>query len=226
MPNIFRHMQNLAGFGWPDSLGGSMTWTLNRQARVQECEHRIKNHLQLVGSSLAIQARSCAHAEARELLLQAYGRVSAVARLHARFQNMAGLQEIQIADFLNEVCADLSICFNAAGSGAVELEVDVQSRAMQAGDALTIALIVNELVTNAVKHGARGGRQLVRVRLRPEGKKWRLAVSDNGPGVTPDSFEAGSSLGARLLHALAAQIGGKLRVDPVTEGASISVVFG
>lgn len=203
-----------------------MTWTLNRQARVQECEHRIKNHLQLVGSSLAIQARSCAHAEARELLLQAYGRVSAVARLHARFQNMAGLQEIQIADFLNEVCADLSICFNAAGSAAVELEVDVQSRAMQAGDALTIALIVNELVTNAVKHGSHGGRQLVRVRLRPEGKKWRLAVSDNGPGVTPDSFEAGSSLGARLLHALAAQIGGKLRVDPVTEGASISVVFG
>jgi two-component sensor histidine kinase len=201
------------------------------RSHMRESDHRIKNHLQLISSSLAIQARGAAHAEARELLMQAYGRVSAVARLHERFQATVGLQNIQIADFLNEVCADLAICFNAAGSSAVELEVDVESRAMPAGDALTLGLIVNELVTNAVKHGSRDAGQMIRISLHREEnpqrdeKKWRLTVHDNGPGMDPDTFGVGSGLGARLLHAMAAQIRGYLRVDPVAKGASVSVVF-
>lgn len=197
---------------------------LGRKARERETEHRIKNHLQLIGSSIALQARECVHAEAREILLQTYGRVSAVARLHARFQATVGLREIQIADFINEVCADLSICFNAK-EAPVQLEVDIAPRRMAAGDALTLGLIVNELITNAVKHAPQGRSQLVRIRLYREERKWRLTVHDNGPGLSPESFDVGANLGARLLHALAAQMGGTLRVDQVNEGASISVLF-
>jgi len=226
MSNLFRQMQAATVAGPAVDAADEPKQRVNRRTRAQESEHRIKNHLQLIGSSLAIQARGAVHAEARELLTQAYGRISAIARLHGRFQNMSELNEIQVSEFLGEVCADLSICFNATGAPPVELELDVQQKAMQAADALTLGLIVNELVTNAVKHGPRGRVQLVRIRLRYENQKWRLTVQDNGPGVDPAAFDVSASLGMRLLHALAAQIGGVLQIDPVNQGASISVVFG
>ena len=226
MSNLFRQMQTATVTGPGPDAANSPSRAASRKTRTQESEHRIKNHLQLIGSSLAIQARGAVHAEARELLMQAYGRISAIARLHGRFQDLSDLNEIQISEFLGEVCADLSICFNATGAPPVQLELDIQQKAMQAADALTLGLIVNELVTNAVKHGPRGRVQLVRIRLRGDGWKWRLTVHDNGPGVDPASFDVDASLGMRLLHALAAQIGGALQIDPVNEGASISVVFG
>ena len=226
MSNLFRQAQNLSAIDIAAGPVGAALAPVNRPTPTQESEHRIKNHLQLIGSTLAIQARGAVHAEARDLLMQAYGRISAIARLHARFQNMAELHEIQVSEFIGEVCADLSICFNATGMAPVQLEIDVQSKAMQAADALTLGLIVNELVTNAVKHGPRGGAQLVRIRLRRDDWKWRLTVHDNGVGMPPESFDVGASLGMRLLHALAAQIGGALQIDPVNEGTSISLVFG
>jgi two-component sensor histidine kinase len=226
MSNLFKQIQTVAVPGGSGTAASAPPQAANRKTRAQESEHRIKNHLQLIGSSLAIQARGAVHAEARELLMQAYGRISAIARLHARFQDLSELNEIQVSEFLGEVCADLSICFNATGAPPVQLELDIQQKAMQAADALTLGLIVNELVINAVKHGPRGGVQLVRIRFRQEGRNWRLTVHDNGPGVDPASFDVGASLGMRLLHALAAQIGGVLQIDPVNHGASISVVFG
>jgi two-component sensor histidine kinase len=226
MSNLFRQIQTVGVASGGGDSAAPAPQAANRKTRAQESEHRIKNHLQLIGSSLAIQARGAVHAEARELLMQAYGRISAIARLHARFQDLSELNEIQVSEFLGEVCADLSICFNATGAPPVQLELDIQQKAMQAADALTLGLIVNELVTNAVKHGPRGRVQLVRIRLRREDWQWRLTVHDNGPGVDPRSFDVSASLGMRLLHALAAQIGGALQIDPVNEGASISVLFG
>ena len=226
MSNLFRQIQAIAVAGGGGDAAAAAPQAASRKTRAQESEHRIKNHLQLIGSSLAIQARGAVHAEARELLMQAYGRISAIARLHARFQDLSELNEIQVSEFLAEVCADLSICFNATGAPPVQLELDIQQKAMQAADALTLGLIVNELVTNAVKHGPHGRVQLVRIRLRYENERWRLTVHDNGPGVDPASFDVSASLGMRLLHALAAQIGGALQIDPVNDGASISVVFG
>lgn len=226
MSNLFRQIQTVTVSGaGTDAADSPSPQATNRKTRAQESEHRIKNHLQLIGSSLAIQARGAVHAEARELLTQAYGRISAIARLHARFQDLSDLNEVQVSEFLGEVCADLSICFNATGAPPVQLELDIQQKAMQAADALTLGLIVNELVTNAVKHGPRGRVQLVRIWFRREDCRWRLTVHDNGPGVDPRSFDVSASLGMRLLHALAAQIGGSLQIDPVNEGASISVVF-
>jgi two-component sensor histidine kinase len=222
MTNILRNLQVLTGGAAASAVSGADS-ALDQ--RIQETEHRIKNHLQLISSSLAIQARGAVHSEARELLLQAYGRVSAVARLHARFQNMVDVGAIQVAPFLSEVCADLSICFNASGAAPVALEVNFQARTMSAADALTLGLIVNELVTNAVKHASPGARVLVRVQLHEEGRSWRLTVSDNGRGIPFGAFDAGASLGARLLHALAAHVSGKLVLDPVTEGGSVSIVF-
>jgi two-component sensor histidine kinase len=226
MSNLFRQLQTIAvGVGSGDAAAPAPQ-TASRKTRALESEHRIKNHLQLIGSSLAIQARGAVHAEARDLLLQAYGRISAIARLHGRFQELSDLNEIQVSEFLAEICADLSICFNATGAPPVQLELDIQQKAMQAADALTLGLIVNELVTNSVKHARRGRVQLVRIRFRSENDKWRLTVHDNGQGVDPRSFDVNASLGMRLLHALAAQIGGTLQIDPVNDGASISVVIG
>src|SRR5262249_17435279 len=144
------------------------------------------------------------------------------ARLHERLQDMLDGDDIQIADFLTEVCADLSICFSTVGAPGVELEVQIQSGRMKPRAALALGLIVNELVPNAGKHGA--GKRLIQISLRRDRMGWRLTVRDNGGGMTEDAL-ARSGLGMRLLRDLANQLGGTLRLDPATQGTSVSVFW-
>ena len=91
MSNLFRQIQTIAVAGGGGDVSAAAPRAANRKTRAEESEHRIKNHLQLIGSSLAIQARGAVHAEARELLIQAYGRISAIARLHARWRRSAAI---------------------------------------------------------------------------------------------------------------------------------------
>jgi two-component sensor histidine kinase len=71
-----------------DLLVEGATAMSSADTRIQECEHRIKNHLQLIASALALQARDSADEDVSQALLQACGRISAVARIHARLQDL------------------------------------------------------------------------------------------------------------------------------------------
>jgi two-component system, sensor histidine kinase PdtaS len=193
--------------------------------RLQECEHRIKNHLQLIASALALQARDTADERVSEALMQACGRISAVARVHARLQDLEQGEDIEASSFLSGLCADLSACLDAPGVRPLRLAVDADIGRMPVNQALPVGLIVNELIINAVKHG--GAAQPIGVFLLRDGSGWRLVVSDRGPGMDPAILQSKDPrLGRRLLHTLTRQIGGTLSVESSSRGTSIAVRFG
>lgn len=192
--------------------------------RLQESDHRIKNHLQLLSAALSVQARGLGDETSRQALLEACGHVAAVARLHARLQEVHA-SDVEMSPFLTGLCDDLHACFGVGGAPPLRLDVDVDDGSLPAKSSLTVALIVNELVTNAVKYAGGGDGCAVHVGLRRDENIWRLTVSDNGPGLSPETLEMSVGLGARLLHALARQLGGHVELDAVAAGASVSVVF-
>jgi two-component sensor histidine kinase len=198
--------------------------TTDAYVRLRESNHRIKNHLQVLASMLALQSRQSVDEPAREALLDACSRVSAVGRLHERLEKAEFGNHVDVAMFLRDVCADMRACLAPTG-GRLKLDVDIEPASFSAERVLPLGLMVSELVTNAVKHAWSEDECAISVCLRKQQNDWLLSVVDNGPGMEVDLFQARSRLGGRLLFALAQQLGGSIEQDQTAKGASISVRF-
>lgn len=182
----------------------------------REIDHRVMNSLQFVSSLLKIQSKSVVITDVASELQIAAQRIEAVAQVHRHFYSGEGASGACLA-FLQRLCSDLS--------GALDTPVHV------AGDELSvpedwiqpIGLIINELVTNAAKHGA--GK--VEVDCRRDGDFIELTVTDDGPGL-PRGFEleaATQSLGMRVVTSLVRQLGGRVQASghDKSNGAKFSV---
>jgi two-component sensor histidine kinase len=172
---------------------------------LKEMSHRVKNSLQIVSSMLLLQANAVGDDILRAHLAEAAGRVSAIGRAYERLTYDADIENIDLGPYLKEVCADairgFSNCkldFNAVGG--VQLNTD---------RAISLALMTNELVTNAVKHGLADRPDVqIWVRLeRSDEKTALLTVRDNGVGL-PAGFELGKTtgLGMRIVARLSEQL--------------------
>ena len=177
------------------------------QLMAREIDHRVMNSLQFVSGILSMQSRAAEAASAAHLE-SAANRVLAVARVHRHFYSEGG-EEASFMTFLSGLCADLSgllarpIVFTGD-------EATVPSEGIQA-----LGLIVNELVTNAAKHGA--GR--IDVSYRAQDRTHRLSVCDEGEGL-PVGFDPrkAAGLGMKVVNALAKQMDGRLTTGPGPNG--------
>jgi two-component sensor histidine kinase len=164
------------------------------RALLHEVDHRVKNNLQLIASLIQLQARRTPDPTARLALKTALERVNAVTTVHRRlFQGDP--HRFEAADFLRDLCADLAA---AAGRNDIAITLDLQPLQLPAASAAPFALIVNELLGNALKHAfpERGGR--ICVSLTQEADNCVLTLIDDGVGLSDAPPGFGLSL-ARLL---------------------------
>ncbi|HTI66310.1 MAG TPA: sensor histidine kinase [Caulobacteraceae bacterium] len=202
----------------------AMSWdTLRDDDRRQETHHRIKNGLQLIASLLNLQAREAEAAGASEQLKEAAGRVAAVARLHEHLQR-SNAERVDVGDLLFDVCTELA---RSAGCDRRGIRFDLAlDGGEQPGDrASSLALIVNELATNCLKHAYADRGGVVAVRLERQGSRYRLSVADDGPGF-PAAGSRPGGLGLTLVEQLARSLGGRVVVEPTRNGACVAVEFG
>jgi two-component sensor histidine kinase len=188
------------------------------QLMAREIDHRVMNSLQFVSALLSMHSRLPNTAEASEHLKQASNRVAAVARVHRHFYSEAA-EEVSGTDFIRRLCADLSTILERP-IGVEGDESQVPTTSVQ-----PIGLIVNELVTNAAKHGR--GRIRVSFNGSPRGRE--LIVCDQGDGL-PAGFDPErnvTSLGMKVILALSRQLGGRLTAgsNPAGAGACFKVTF-
>jgi two-component sensor histidine kinase len=191
------------------------------QIRLLECHHRVKNQLQLVASLLALQARHCADESARLAILTAHARVLAIARLQQRIE-LEAPGEIDLQGYLTEYCQDLAAALGLSGQEGANpaLHMAIAPSTASFSTAVTLALIMGELVTNAIKH-ARASR--ISIDWGTDAGRWRLLVTDDGRGVPAGAFEASSGLGAKLLARMCGSLGAVMRVEQAHPGASVMV---
>jgi two-component sensor histidine kinase len=190
-----------------------------QQVLLREITHRVKNSLAIVASMLQLQATDVGDPALTRHLEDAAHRVSAVAKAHERIHQGDGTDRVDLGIYLEHVCRDLNDAVPHCNI-EVEAEHDID---ISTDRAIPIALIANELITNAAKYayGSQPGGT-IRVRLaRTDDGKVNLSISDEGDGL-PIDFDPrpATGLGMRIVRAFSQQLGAEIsvrRLDPGTE---------
>lgn len=195
-----------------------------RDFLLREVNHRVKNSLQLVASMLSLQASASKSPELRHELREAATRINAIGRAHQRLYRSKDVRVIDLGAYLVDLCADLE---GASAGCRIVARVPGAPVPIATDRAIPIALVVNELVTNATKYAyPAGGRGEVEVCLEhvPEASRVVLAVRDRGVGL-PQGFEpsASAGLGMRVVTAFAQQLKAGLRVRALEPGTEFSL---
>ena len=187
---------------------------------LRELNHRVRNNLAIVEGSLRLQAKG-ANEESRNALLSALGRIRAISRVHERiYVDDAQPAHVDTRTFVTGICQDLAVQFSTP------ISADIDSLAVSVDESIPLAMIVNELVTNAIKHGRHSDETAqIQVTLKGLSRRsdWELQVCDEGPGVDPALVD-GRSLGMRMIKSLAVQLGGEIEVFSSPEGSTFRVV--
>jgi two-component sensor histidine kinase len=195
-----------------------------RDLFLEEFDHRVKNNFTLVASLLDIQRRRAGEGETAEALASALARVESIARAHRHlYRGASAPGTVDMATYIHELCTALEEALFLRG--AITLMCEAGHAALPRDRAVSIGLILNELVTNAVKHafGEReSGTISVRFSARPGG--WRLIVADNGGGM-PVGTQKGrpGGLGQRLIEGFVRQARGTIRTESSGEGTVVTV---
>jgi two-component sensor histidine kinase len=188
-----------------------MTALERHQFLIKEMNHRVKNSLALVVSMLRLQARENSDPEFMQQLEDATLRVNAIGRVHDQLYQSTDTERFDVGRYIEAICKDL-------GASFTQCEINVQAQpgiVISTDRAISSALIVNELVSNAVKHAYQGsnpGSVWVNVATTAV-DSFFIAVRDEGGGLPEGAqFGKGKGLGARMVRALADQLNASLTV--------------
>jgi two-component sensor histidine kinase len=197
----------------------------DRTLLLDEVNHRVKNSLQQIASVVRLQARAVAHPDAREALDKTLARIMAVGRVHEQLYKAGG----QVGQFDAGLYAETLAreLVESLGREDVTLETEVTPAWLDVRQAVPLALILNELITNALKYGCPNDKPcVIRVVFGTLGENYRLSVSDTGPGLPKGMGSAPrTSLGMRAIEALSRQLEGEFIVEQPDHGAAFAVVF-
>jgi two-component sensor histidine kinase len=189
----------------------------------EEMQHRIINSLQIIASILMMKARTVTSEETRGHLEDAHRRVISVAEVQKYLQSTVGNDKVELAPYLSKLCASLAASMIGEAS-ATKLEVVCDGGIVVSTNAVSIGLIVTELVINALKYAFpdKKASATVIVSYEMNGGDWKLSVSDNGVGKTGTPPSKGG-LGTSLVAALAQQLGAQVEITSSHSGMSVSI---
>jgi chemotaxis protein methyltransferase CheR len=197
---------------------------LQKTMLLQEMRHRVANSLQIIASILMLKARAVASEEIRDHLKDAHRRVMSVATVQAHLQAIAWGDDVEIGPYLTTLCEGL-VRSMIHDTRPVALSVRAGAGAASSAQAVSLGLIVTELVINALKYAfpdGQGGEVMVDYGADAGG--WRLSVSDNGRGMKTGAAPVGGGLGSRLIDALAAQLRGRIERSDLKPGLRVSII--
>jgi two-component sensor histidine kinase len=177
-----------------------------RAILVREVQHRVKNNLQMVGSLVQLQGQTM-DAAGRDALGALSRRIGEIAVLHEQLYRGRQPDRVDFAEYLRALCERLA----GVTERKIVCDFGATSLAMPVDIAIPLGLLVNELVSNAAKHGGAPDAPIeVSLGRGPDGRKHALSVRDQGPGLPPGA-EQSPSLGMRLVDALARQLDAQIR---------------
>lgn len=171
---------------------------------VHEVDHRVKNNLQMISSLIVMQSRSIPDEKIRRSLANMLERIEAVSTVHRRLYQSDDVRGFDISDFARDLVTDLVA---SSGRNDIQTQFVLDKIVIPAQLATPVALMVNELVTNALKHAfhqREGSKEnVIRTEIEVHGDHYTIGISDNGSGVTASG---NANFGMRLVRSLARQL--------------------
>ena len=198
-----------------------------KEVLLQEIHHRVKNNLQIISSLIKLQSKHIKDEEVLELLKDTRNRVQSMAVIHDRLYKSENFSRVDFAEYLQSL-ADHLFSSYGTDSKAIKLHVKVKDVSLDINTAIPCGLILNEIISNSLKHafpdGRKGKIKIVMKSLKKN--EIELTVSDNGIGIPDDvDFRETESLGLHLVSILAEdQLRGKIKLDK-TKGTRFQIKF-
>jgi PAS domain S-box-containing protein len=189
---------------------------------LHEVDHRVKNNLMMIGSLLRLQARSISDPAISTRLEAMLERVDALATVHRRLYQSDDITRFDVSAFVVNLVADV---IGASGRTDIELITDVEPVEVPSNKAAALGLVLNEIVTNAVKHAYADGRPgTLRVCCKAADGRAGIVIADDGPGVDAAALASGG-LGHTLIRRLSQQIGAVTEWCPADPGTRVTINF-
>ena len=196
----------------------------DREILLKEIHHRVKNNLQVVSSLLSIQGREISDEKALEAVNESKHRVQSMALIHQYLYGENDLKSIDMLKYVNQLSNNL---FNAykLDHDLVELRVEVEPIMLDVDTAIPLGIIINELITNALKYAFPDNAEgILTIRLAEENKSLNLFVSDNGVGKSKMN-DSQLSFGMKLINAFKNKLKAELEMN-TENGYSVSFSIG
>jgi two-component sensor histidine kinase len=181
-----------------------------KEVLLREIHHRVKNNMQVIHSLLSLQSRQVEDPKAREALQESRDRVRSMSLVHEKLYLATDLARVNFGEYARQLTAHLRQSFGQRAE-RVEVRVDADDARLAVDSAIPCGLIINELVSNAIKHGyADGRRGEIQVALHRRNGCFHLVVADDGKGVA-EGVDLQQTLGMRLVESLVRQLHGEMR---------------
>ena len=185
-----------------------------KEVLIKEIHHRVKNNLQVVSSLLFLQSQTVKDEETRRILEESRNRVKSMAFIHKQLYQSKNLAHIDFASYVRSLTKNLLTSYRTNGN-EISLDVCVDDIFLALDSAIPCGLIINELVSNALKHAfSNHSAGHITVDLHQEGGKNVLVVRDDGVGLPGDlDLQTTETLGLQLVTALVQQLDGALELE-------------
>lgn len=186
---------------------------------LHEVDHRVKNNLTMIGSLLRMQARTIGDPAVASKIKAMTERVDALATVHRRLYQSDDITMFDVGSFLENLVSDI---VGSTGRSDIVPRVDVIPFNVPSSKAAAVGLILNELLTNAIKHGFADGRSgRLEVMGRADGADAVLTIANDGPEFDPSAIRD-STLGTSLVQRLSRQVDGSVRWDSSPERTEVT----
>jgi two-component sensor histidine kinase len=199
---------------------------LEKETLLREIHHRVKNNLQVISSLLNMHVRKVTDPESKKILEEGSERLLAMAIIHKNLYPHSDLSSISLKDYLSTLCKQLLENY-ALKHQEVKLNLELEDLSVDIDKLIPIGLIVNELLSNSMKHAFEEGKEgVIAVRLmQQDAANIQLLISDNGKGVDPDRMmEKSGSLGMKLVKIFSDKLNTRLEFNTL-EGTTIKLII-
>jgi len=197
-----------------------------KEVLLKEIHHRVKNNMQVISSLFHLQIRNTSNEECRGILVENETRVRSMSIVHEYLYRSLDLSKVDLASYIRSIADHLSSVY-LKDRTRVRVETDLEEILLDINSAVPCGLLLNELISNALKHAFPEGRTgVVRIGMhrRPDGGV-ELSVADDGVGLSDAvDYHRAESMGLQIVNLLASQLDGTIAVDR-TAGTAIVLTF-
>jgi PAS domain S-box-containing protein len=196
-----------------------------KEMLLKEIHHRVKNNLMIIASLLNLQSRYIKDKKALSIFKESQSRANSMALIHEKLYRSTDLKRINFGEYIKTLSTDLFRTY-VGDPSRVRLNIDVEDVMLDINTSIPLGLILNELVSNSLKHAFPDERTgEINVVFTLTNDEYQLKVSDTGIGFPPDlDYRNTDSLGMQLVTSLTRQIDGELELD-TTKGTEFSIKF-
>jgi PAS domain S-box-containing protein len=196
-----------------------------KEVLIKEIHHRVKNNLQIISSLISLQASYTSEPEAQKMFQESKNRIRSMALIHEKLYLSDDLARIDFNEYLHSL-VNMLLQFFKNKSSYIELEVNCDNIYFDIDTAISLGLIVNELLSNCFKHAFREGESgKVNIELHSVDNGYELIVADNGIGFPENlDFYKTDSLGLQIVQTLTIQLKGALELDR-NNGTKFNIIF-